>query len=144
MTDVSIIPNENIVNDKGISIGDRARLIDSSRGYSPSTNDSIIVKLTRDGSPIAIGQILIDAQSFVSATLSIKTETEKTWTQFANLIRNRTTFDHLVATDLQFKFPTNTKFVKLGIIGCFPPTGKGEKAIVVDEQNEIKYFSSFD
>ena len=143
MTDVSIIPDENIVNENGISIGDRARLIESSQGYSPTPDDSIIVKLTRDDSQIAIGQILINAYNFVSATLLIKTETERTWTQFATLIRNRTTFDNLVATELQFQFTRNPKYVKLGIIGCFPPTGK-RKVFVTDDWTETRWISSLD
>jgi hypothetical protein len=125
MADVNTIPNENIVNEKGVSIGDRARLTDGSRGYTPaSSSDSISIKLSSDNSQIAIGQIIISAQNFVSAILSIKTTNDNTWKQYTTLYKNITTFDNLYATELQFNFTGSPRYIKLGVIGCFPPTGK--------------------
>ncbi|CAF4491519.1 unnamed protein product [Rotaria socialis] len=123
MTDVNVIPNENIVNSNNVSIGDLIRLIGTSLGYTPiSENDKITIKLTNDHSEIAIGQIIISAQTFQSAILSIKTKNDNTWTTYATLTSTTTTFDNLYATELQFQFTPNTKSIKLGIIGCFPPT----------------------
>lgn len=125
MLDVNVIPNENIINSNGVSIGDRVRLMDGVRGYSlASASDTISIKLTNDGSQIAIGQILINIQGTISATLFIKTKDDSNWKQAAPIIRNKTTFDNLYATDLQFRFPQASRFVKIGIIGCFPTFSK--------------------
>lgn len=121
MTDVNMIPNENVVNANGVAIGDRVRLMEGVRGYSlASPNDTITVQLTPDHSQIAIGQILINVQGVISATLFIKTKDNQNWKQASSIIRNKTTFDNLYATDLQFRFTQAVKFVKIGIIGCFP------------------------
>ncbi|CAF4538383.1 unnamed protein product, partial [Rotaria sp. Silwood1] len=123
MTDVNILPNENIINSNDVSIGDRIRLTETSPGYTPTlTDDKITIRLTNDKSPIAIGEIIITAQNFLSAILSIKTTDEKIWKPYATLTSTRTTFDNLYATELQFQFTPDTSFIKLGVIGCFPPT----------------------
>ncbi|CAF0819035.1 unnamed protein product, partial [Rotaria sordida] len=123
MTDVNILPNKNIVNSKDVSIGDRIRLTETSPGYTPTlTDDKVTITLTKDTSPIAIGEIIITAKNFLSATLSRKTKDENVWEPFATLTSNRTTFDNLYATELQFQFTRDTKSIKLGIIGCFPPS----------------------
>ncbi len=125
MADVNIIPNENIVNSKNVSIGHRVRLTETSLGYTPaSANDKIIIKLTNDNSQIAIGEIVINAQNFQSASLFIKTTNDNTFNFYADLTQNITTFDNLYATELQFQFTNGTRYIKLGISGCFPPPGK--------------------
>jgi hypothetical protein len=124
IADMSIIPDKNIFNSNGVSVGDRIRLIESSLGYSPSSvNDTVTVRLAQDPSPIAIDQILINAQNFVSAIVSIKKTKDDAWQQFATLTRTKTIFYNLSATDLQLKFSANTKYVKMGIIGCFLSAG---------------------
>ncbi|CAF2400006.1 unnamed protein product [Rotaria sp. Silwood2] len=123
MTDANILPNENIVNSNDVSIGDRVRLTETSPGYTPTlTDDNIKIRLTTDKSPIAIGEIIITAQNFLSAALLIKTTDENLWKPYATLTSDRTTFDNLYATELQFQFTPDTRSIKLGVIGCFPPT----------------------
>lgn len=127
MSDVNIIPNKNIRNSENKPIGDQIRFSGTNYGYSPSSpNDKITIKLTTDNSQIAIGQILLKAENFQSATLSIKTIHDDTWKIYANLTANKTTFDNLYAKELQFQFISNNavRYVKIGVIGCFPPSGK--------------------
>lgn len=127
MTDVNIIPNGNVVNSANQAIGDQIRLNGTGLGYTPaSSNDTITIKLTSDNSQIAVGKILIEAENFQSATLLIKTITDNTWKPYVTLTANSTTFDNLYATELQFQFTSaNTvKYIKLGIVGCFPPSSK--------------------
>ena len=125
MLDTNVIPNENIVDGNGVSIGERVRLMEGVRGYSlASASDTISIRLTRDDSQIAIGQILINVQGTISATLFVKTKDDQTWKQVAPIIRNKTTFDNLYATDLQFRFSQASKFVKIGVVGCFPFASK--------------------
>jgi hypothetical protein len=124
MKDVSVIPDEDIVNGAGLVIGSQVRTLGSPRGYTPSSSDdAIIVKLTEEETPIAIGSILLTAQNFVSATLFVKTADDDQWKLYTTLTKLNTTFDSLIATQLKFQFPANTKYIKIGIIGCFPPAG---------------------
>jgi hypothetical protein len=124
MADVNIIPNGNIINSRNISIGDRIRLSDTSSGYVPiSSDDKITIKLTQDNSQIAIGQIIISALGFQSASVFIKTISDNTWKLYATLTNNQTSFDNLYATELQFQFTGSVKNIKIGIVGCFPPSG---------------------
>ncbi len=124
MADVNIIPNENVINSENQAIGDQIRLNETNLGYTPSSsNDKITIKLSNDNSQIAIGQILIQADNFQSASLSIKTVNDSSWRLYATLTANKTIFDNLYATELQFQFIStynNISYVKLGIIGCFP------------------------
>ena len=125
MVDITIIPNENILNNNGVSIGDRVRLTETSPGYVPtSVNDNIIIKLTNDNREIAIGEILISAQNFQSTLLSIKTANDGEWKSYATLTSNKTYFDNLYATELQFQFTPNARYIKIGLIGCFPSNSK--------------------
>jgi hypothetical protein len=124
MADVNIIPNGNIINSRNISIGDRIRLSDTSSGYVPiSSDDKITIKLTQDNSQIAIGQIIISALGFQSASVFIKTISDNTWKLYATLTNNQTSFDNLYATELQFQFIGSVKNIKIGIVGCFSPSG---------------------
>lgn len=125
MKDVGVIPDENIVNGAGLVIGSQVRTPGSPKGYTPlSTDDAIIVILTEEETPIAIGSILLTAQNFVSAKLYVKTANDDEWKLYTTLTKLNTTFDSLIATELKFQFPANTKYIKIGIIGCFPPAGK--------------------
>ena len=125
MSDVNVIPNTYVVNSQNTPIGDQVRLTSTSVGYTPlSSNDIITIRLTPDNTQIAIGQILLKADNFQSASLSIKTPSDNTWKFYASLTTNKTTFDNLYASQLQLQFiSTNTvRYVKIGIVGCFPPS----------------------
>ena len=124
MKDVNVIPNEYIINSAGLVIGNQVRTPGSPRGYTPSSSDdTITVKLTEEDTPIAIGSILFTAQNFVTVTLFVKVATDDEWKVYSTLTKLNTTFDSLIAVELKFQFPANTKYIKIGIVGCFPPAG---------------------
>ena len=133
MADVNIIPNENILNSKNDVIGNDIRLNGNSPGYTPSSStEKITIKLSQNDAQIAVGQIVIQAENFQSVALSIKTLTNNEWKFYSTLTTDRTIFDNLYATDLQFQFVSSsttntTSNVRIGIIGCFPPAGKKTK-----------------
>ena len=129
MADINVIPNEYILNSKNKPIGNEVRLNSNSSGYTPSpSNEKITIKLSADNFLIAIGQIVIRAGNFQSVALSIKTLTVNEWKFYSTLTSDRTIFDNLYATELQFQFVSSSSSkkiedVKIGVIGCFPSTG---------------------
>ena len=137
MANVNVIPNENILNSKNNIIGDAIRLTSNSLGYTPIfANDKITIKLSTDNSQIAIGQIIIRANNFQSAALSIKTLAVNEWKFYSTLTTDRTIFDNLYATELQFQFVSSSnnankiQNVRIGVVGCFPPAGKKQPTLV--------------
>ena len=126
MSDPSVIPNDNVINSRNVSVGAQIRLSGSSRGYTPVTNDFLIVILSQYNIDIFIGEILIEAENFVNATLSFKRKDDNEWTRFGLLTKVKTIFDNLLASQLQFKFNPNARYIKLGLIGCFSPSSKSK------------------
>ncbi|CAF0782230.1 unnamed protein product [Didymodactylos carnosus] len=121
MSDVQLIPNQNIVSGTNVVIGSLVR--PNGAGYTPaSISDSIIVRLTNDHSQIPVGEIIIKAENFFSVIINIKTlNNTNEWKKFARMIKPDTVFDNLYATDIQFVFSEGTKYINIQIIGCFPP-----------------------